>query len=125
MCQSLVTFLPADSCFSDISAGIIIISSNVTCYRHHIARNWSFGVKQQSLTLQDTIKKSTYFICDQTLCLYILALSNNNTHNFPVLVTLIFKKGRRGRDRMVVGFTTIYVIGHITTDFVGSTPIQG
>jgi hypothetical protein len=62
--------------------------------------NWSFGVKQQSLTLQDTIKKSTYLICDQTLCLYILALSNNNTHNFPVLVTLIFTKGRRGRDHM-------------------------
>ena len=41
---------------------IIIISSNVTCSHHVIARTFSFGVKQQSLThsytykLQDNLK---------------------------------------------------------------------
>ena len=34
-------------------------------------------------------------------------------------------RGRRDRDRMVVGFTTTYVTVPITTDVVGSTPAQG
>jgi hypothetical protein len=33
--------------------------------------------------------------------------------------------GRHDRDRMVVGFTTAYAIGAITTDFVSSNLDQG
>jgi hypothetical protein len=32
--------------------------------------------------------------------------------------------GRRGRDRMVVGFTTTYAIVPITTNVVSSDPVQ-
>ena len=40
---------------------IIIISSNVTCFRHDIPeKNWSFGVKQKSLTHPFTINKIYY-----------------------------------------------------------------
>jgi hypothetical protein len=34
-------------------------------------------------------------------------------------------RGRRGRDHMVVGFTTTYAIKPITTDVVGSNLAQG
>ena len=35
------------------------------------------------------------------------------------------KRGRRGRDRMVVGYTTTYAIMPITTEVVISNPDQG
>jgi hypothetical protein len=35
------------------------------------------------------------------------------------------KRGRRGRDRMVIGFTTTYAIVPITTDVVSSNLDQG
>ena len=42
------------------------------------------------------------------------------------MVVYFVLRGRRGRDRMVVGFTTTYAIGaFITTNVVSSNPVYG
>jgi hypothetical protein len=43
----------------------------------------------------------------------------------PTDLFLLTYGGRRGRDRMVVGFTTIYATVPITTDVVSSNLDQG